>query len=91
MSTISSLDLSNFAGTARLVGYTGDIVFCMDEDIHSYLKQIIVKMNIVLYKVQNKECTSGGTCSIYNLPHKYSINMLRYFLYQWYDKYIIIL
>mmetsp|Transcript_22122 Transcript_22122/g.22296 ORF Transcript_22122/g.22296 Transcript_22122/m.22296 type:complete len:435 (-) Transcript_22122:157-1461(-) len=80
-------DVKNFAGTARKVGFDGDIVLAMEPGMRDSVIDMFKKYEAVMYNVK-MTCQGNGhakVCNVYNTPKKYSINVIRYHLYYWWS------
>jgi len=86
MSTDSTAgEVSHFAGTARKAGYDGDLVVAVLPNSKADFMAAWTKYKGIVYMV-NPDCTGTGhdkVCSFKGQDKKVSINMVRYFLYQW--------
>ena len=76
---------TNIKGTARKAGYDGDLVVAVLPNSKSDFMAAWTKYKGIVYMV-NPDCTGTGhdqVCSFKGQDKKVSINMVRYFLYQW--------
>jgi len=80
-------DANMFVGTARKGGYDGDIVVAVLPNSRADFMEVLKKHKCIVYTV-NPECTGDHhdkVCSFQGQDQKIktSINMVRYYLYQW--------
>ena len=88
-----------FLGTARKVGFDGDVVIAVKIPPKDKIMRIPMSYKAIIYNTYaSLNCTGQDhetRCSFYGLPQQYYINFMRFFLYRWwasiYDKDTIIL
>lgn len=86
MSTQSTrADVMMFAGTARKSGFMGDIVIAILPNSQQNFMEALKENKAITYTV-NPECTGDShqkVCSFPGHDVKVSINLIRFFIYQW--------
>lgn len=78
-------DANSFCGTLRKSGYTGDIVVGIVPDSPVQFINALKKHKAIIYEI-DYDCIGQGhgtLCSFKGQTTKVSINMVRYYLYQW--------
>ena len=98
---LSSKEVNQFCGSARKVGFTGDIVVAIMPEPDTAASAIVsfkkTKSTVYSIATECKGISHDMVCSLKSLgdTNKYSINMIRYYLYKWwatnYDKSTIIM
>jgi hypothetical protein len=82
--TYRAYDVTNFCGTARKAGYTGDLVMAIQRDSNDAFKDSMRKYGAITYTV-DLECvgeSNSMVCSFKGYDTKVSINMVRFYIYQ---------
>ena len=95
--TFMRRDVRNFVGTLRNTGFNGDIVVGIMKNSQEDFINALIEFNTIIYliDVECKDITSDHRmCSLKQNnknnnheenPVKFSINMLRYYLYKWWS------
>ena len=78
-------DVIQFVGSARKVGFDGDIVLALQPNTPERVMSYMKKYNTVLYNVTISciKDKKSQSCSLYNSPKKYAVNVLRFYIYRW--------
>lgn len=82
------IDARKFVGTLRQTKFAGDIVLAvLPDSTDSFLSALKTYDNIIVYTLQ-MDCTKSGNgaepkCAFKGSNEHFSVNMMRYYLYQW--------
>lgn len=99
MGNFMGRDMKKFAATLRKTGFSGDLVLAIDDETSQRVIDIALSLKAIIYKVVPECVGSTPSEKVCGIPgqkeSKVSINMLRYFFYQWwaslYSKHSVIL
>jgi hypothetical protein len=81
----TQMDAQSFLGTLRKSGYTGDVVIGVVPGSNVNFINTLKKYNAIIYEI-DYDCIGEGhgtLCSFKGQSTKVSVNMVRYYLYQW--------
>lgn len=84
-SALRRADAKSFVGTLRKTGYKGDIVLAVLEDSGEQFIEALKSYDAIAYTVK-PDCSGEGhgtLCNFKGQTEKFSINMIRYHIYQW--------
>lgn len=88
--SFNSANIRNFLGTARTVGFTGDIVTGISPNMTDEYLDFFKLSQSVVYEipVECKGSKREKMCILNSVPDMplVSINMLRFYIYQWWSK-----
>lgn len=85
--TYSRPNVLRFAGSARAVGFTGDIVMAILPQSLTGMLEAVKEVDAIVYTVE-PQCTGPVhhlVCKFSGQENYFSINMLRYYMYRWWS------